>query len=311
MLQPPQIGFQRSVNQSNVKVNPLGDWLEAILLFDQQEVSKNEIVDILIEFEICPDEAQDLAHEIASDGWDELRRRKTWGGIPESTTISANRIEEASRWEEQPVRSFFLLLSLFRIFPDWAKDVRDNVTQGNLFEEVVELICPAVLPGWNVFRAGWSPENAKNVSTIVADLCERLYVKGAANLGEWLEPDAKDGGLDIVCYRSFSDQREAMPVYFLQCASGKNWREKVTTPNAGRWQKLLDAAVRPSTGIAAPFVIDNKELKMAALDGQITVLDRIRLLGSATSAQIEFPENLTARIIEWMRPRIDTLPRAN
>lgn len=310
MLQIPQNGFQRSVKQSNVNAISLGDWLEAILLFDQKEVTKSEIVDILIEYQICPDESQDLAHGIASDGWDELRQRKAWGGIPDSTTISANRLEEVSEWEAQPIRAFFLLLSLFRIFPDWAKDVRDNVAQGNLFEEVVELICPAVLPGWSVFRAGWSPENAKNVPTIVADLCERLFVDGAANLEEWHAPDAKDGGLDIVCYRPFSDQREAMPVYFLQCASGKNWRDKVNTPNADLWQKLLDAAVRPSTGIAAPFVIGKRELKIAGLTGQITVLDRLRLLGSAASANTQFPEDLTTRLIEWMRPRIDALPRA-
>ncbi|AJY47065.1 hypothetical protein [Martelella endophytica] len=310
MLQIPQYGFQRSVNKSNVDRIPLGDWLEGIVLFDQKEVTKSEVVDALIEYQICPDEAQDLAHDIASDGWDELRQRRAWGGLPESTTISTNRLEENVAWEAQPVRSFFLLLSLFQIFPDWAKDVRDNVTQGNLFEEVVELICPAILPGWNVFRAGWSPENAKSVPDIVAELCEKLFVNGATNMDDWHAPDAKDGGLDIVCYRSFADQREAMPVYFLQCASGKNWRNKVNTPNADLWQKLLDAAVRPSTGIAAPFVIGNRELKIAGLTGQITVLDRLRLLGSATVAGTEFPEDLTERLVKWMRDRIGSLPRA-
>ncbi len=39
---------------------------------------------------------------------------------------------------------------------------------------------------------------------------------------EWIGHNDKDGGLDLVCYRDFMDEREGMPMYFLQCASGKN-----------------------------------------------------------------------------------------
>ncbi len=310
MIQIPQVGFKRSVNQSNVEPNSLGDWLEAIVLFDQYEVAKSDIVDILIEYQICPDEAQELAHEIASMGWDELRLRKSWGGIPDSLSISTNRIEDATNWADFPIRSFLLLLSMFKLFPDWAEDNRDNVVQGNLFEEVVEEICPALLPGWEVYRAGWAPENAKDIPTIVADLCERLNTTGAVHLHAWHAPDAKDAGLDIVCYRSFSDSREALPAYFLQCASGKNWRDKVNTPNADQWQKMLDSAVRPSTGIVAPFVIEDRELKIAALTGQITVFDRHRLLSAATGDNIQLPVELSNRLIDWMHPRIEALPKA-
>jgi hypothetical protein len=310
MIQIPQVGFERSARKSNVRANPMGDWLEAIVLFDENRVAKSDVVDILIEYQICPDEAQDLAHGIASEGWDELRRRRLGGGLPDSFTIAENRVEDEAEWPECPIRSFFLLLSMFRIYPDWARSIRDNVAQGNLFEEVVEHICPALLPGWNVYRAGWSPENAQNVPEIVSDLCDRLYVSGAVDLNEWHSPDAKDAGLDIVCYREFSDRREALPVYFLQCASGKNWRDKVHTPSADLWQKLLNSAVKPSTGIVAPFVIDDRELRIAGLTGQITVFDRLRLLSAATGANVQLPADLKERLVEWMSPRINNLPWA-
>ena len=130
---------------------------------------------------------------------------------------------------------------------------------------------------------------------------------GSQNPLRWLEEGSKDGGLDIVCYRPFADEREALPVYFLQCASGRNWRDKVNTPNAAVWQKVLDAAVEPSTGIAAPFVVDHDQLRRAALQGQTIVLDRLRMLSAATSAGISLPKELGDRVRDWMRPRVESL----
>ena len=311
MIQVPQVGFLQSSNKSNVCPNALGGWLQGIVLFDQKEATKSDVVDILIEQQICTDRAQDLAHEIAEDGWNELRQRKSWGGLPDSVLIASKRLEDGADWLDHPIRSFLLLLSLFRIFPDWASKNRDYVNQGNLFEEVVEAICPALLPGWIAYRAGWSPENAKSVRKVVDELRHRIHIEGALDLEEWHGPGTKDAGLDIVCYRKFSDQREALPVYFLQCASGKNWRDKLKTPNPEQWQKFMNSAVQPSTGIVAPFIVQSRELKTAALIGQSIIFDRLRLLSAADCHEVQLSHELKDRLVEWMQPRIDSLPRAN
>ena len=310
MLEIPSVGFEYSANKSNVGTGYLADWLEANILFVEPSVAKSDIVDMLIEYQICPDDRQDLAHQIAVDGWDELVRRKRWGGLPSSVSISSARIEAHDYWECTPMWSFFVLLSTLRIYPDWAKTHRAYAVQGDLFEKVVEAICPAMLPGWTSYRTGWSPGDTKDIRAIVAELCTRLCVSGAANLDEWIRPTTKDGGLDIVCYRQFEDEREALPTFFLQCASGKNWRDKVNTPSAARWQKYLDSAVQPSTGIVAPFVIEDRDLRIAALDGQVVVFDRLRMLSSARATGITLPEDLLAELLEWMRPRVTDLPRA-
>ena len=309
MLEIPSAGFQRSKSKSNVKTGYLADWLEANILFVVPDVAKSDVVDMLIEYQICPDDQQDLAHQIAVDGWYELDRRKRWGGLPSSVSISSARIETHDSWETTPLWSFFVLLSTFRIFPDWAKTHQAYAVQGDLFERVVEEICPAMLPGWTSYRTGWSPDNTKDIRAIVRELCTRLFV-GGGNLDRWLSPTDKDGGLDIVCYREFADEREALPAFFLQCASGKNWRDKVETPNPDLWQKYLDSAVQPSTGIAAPFVIDEWELRRAALIGQVVVFDRLRMLSSAEAAGITLPEDLLAELLAWMEPRVTDLPRA-
>lgn len=310
MLKIPEVRFNRSVNQSNVEVNALCDWLEACTLFDQQDVTKSDVVDMLIENQICTDENQDLAHLIADEGWDEFVRRQRWGGIPGHVEITNNRISSTVHWTDDLIRSFFVLLSVLRIYPDWAKGYYAHAVQGDLFERIVETLCPHLLPGWVTYRAGWSPDNTKNIPIIVGELVERIFVSGAPNLGRWLENVGNDGGLDIVCYRAFLDEREAMPLFFLQCASGRNWRDKVNTPNPDLWQKLLDSAIRPSTGIVAPFVIDARELRIAALVGQIVVFDRIRLVCAATQGNVVLEDALRTSVSDWMLPRIDGLPRA-
>lgn len=311
MIQLPQIGFRRSVNQSNVNVNSLADWLEANLLFAEPEVSKSDVVDMLIEDQVCPDDKQDLAHSIASAGWKELERRRQWGGLSEGFRASTTRITEEIDWEQSPIRSLFLLLSLYRILPRWARKNQDFSTQGSLFERVVENICPVLLPGWNSIRTGWSPENATSVPQIVELLRDKIFVQGASNLEDWVPFGTRDGGLDIVCYRQFEDQKEALPAYFLQCASGKNWKDKVQSPSSRQWQKWLDSAAPPVTGIVAPFVIDKKELKMAAVKGQTIVIDRLRLLSAARKAKLKLPAELKKSLIDWMLPRIRSIPNAD
>lgn len=310
MLRIPEVGFNRSVAVSRVDSNASADWLEASVLFDGPEISRGDVVDLLLEEQICDDGNQDLAHQIAEEAWRELGRRQRWGGLPETVEVSNSKIVGVEDWRRDVIRAFFVLLAIQKIFPQWSSERQSFVTQGNLFEKVVEKICPALLPGWNTYRAGWSTENTKRIPEIVADLTNLINVRGAIDLSEWSRPEDKDGGLDLVCYRDFGDGREAMPVFFLQCASGKNWRDKVNTPNADLWYKCLNAAVRPSTGIVAPFVIADWELRRAALMGQVVVFDRIRAMSAANEFEIAIGCDLYEEVLEWMEPRVQDLPRA-
>ena len=311
MLKIPEVGFDQSIRVSNVDSNASADWIEASVLFDGPELTKGDVVDLLLEEQICADGNQDLAHQIADEAWQELERRQRWGGLPDTVEVTNSRIVGLEDWQQDVVRAFFVLLAIQKIFPEWAKELKEYVTQGNLFEKVVERISPALLPGWKTYRAGWSPENTKAVPGIVADLCELINTKGAMDLQDWIGPHDKDGGLDLVCYREFEDEREGTPVYFLQCASGKNWRTKIRTPDADLWSKWLNAAVRPSTGIVAPFVIDDWELRRASLKGQVVVFDRIRAISAAREHGVAIEQELRKEVIGWMAPRVDGLPRAS
>ena len=310
MLQVPEKDFQRSISRSNIDVTSLGDWLEACLLFSSDRVSKNDVVKILIDEQICNDDGQDLAFEIATNGWNELERRSQWNGLSLGVDFTHNRLMRHSSWENNLFPSFLILLSLLRIYPDWAARHRDSIGQGNLFEHCIEILGPSLLPGWKTYRTGWTPDDAKNIPKIVESLCEVLFTVGAPDLEQWIPAHSNDGGLDLVCYRSFGDEREAMPVFFLQCASGKNWRDKIHTPKASVWQKYLNSAVAPSTGIVAPFVIDDIKLRQASLEGQIIVFDRLRILSAHQEHPVELPEDLNDSLRAWMEPRVSELPFA-
>ena len=302
--------FKKSVKVSNVDTISLGDWLEACLLFSTDRVSKNDVVNLLIDGQICNDDGQDLAYQIATQGWNELVRRDRWHGLSLHVEFMRDRLTTQNTWEEDLFPSFLLLLSLLRIYPTWAAKHPDYIAQGDLFERCIEVAAPSLLPGWRTYRAGWTPDDTKNIPEIVEGLCDVLFTEGAANLEKWIAPQGNDGGLDLVCYRSYGDEREAMPVFFLQCASGKNWRDKIHTPSAATWQKYLDSAVAPSTGIVAPFVVSSEKLKLSGLEGQIVVFDRLRLLSARREYEMALPAELCDALRVWMEPRINELPFA-
>ena len=131
MLKIPEIGFQKSKRVVNVNSNVSADWVEATVLFDDLELSRNDVVDLLLEEQICDGDNQDLAHQIADEAWQEVAKRRSWGGVPDTVTITANRIARApGHWSEEPVRAFFLLLSMQRIFPTWANAWKAYVEAG-------------------------------------------------------------------------------------------------------------------------------------------------------------------------------------
>lgn len=307
MLQLPTKGFNRSATKNNIKVEVLGDWLEANILFFGNPISKVDVVDFLIEQQVCVD--QNIGHVIADDGWSELRRRKKIIGIADaSLSLDSKSVFTTTTWQQDPIRAFFVALSLFYPYPAWGSEHRNAPVQGLLFERVVAAISKTIFPGWETYLVGWSPEFTESMHDVVRTLGERLNCAVHPNLDYWIPDQAKDGGLDLVCYRPFDDDREAVPAYLFQCASGNNWRSKVNTPNPENWKKYLDSAVRPGTGIAAPFVIPAKKLRVSALEGQAIVLDRLRLLKGLYSHPRVIDDQLRGDVIAWLEPFVNDLP---
>lgn len=201
MLVLPQVGMARSVApEHNVELDAFCDWIEASLAFDKlNSISGSDIVDVLCEEEIY--ESQEFAWELVGNTMAELQRRQAClaGGAP--FEIKGDRIVRTEDWKNVAAYSFCLTLACIKWYPKWAASLDKNYSkQGQLFEEVAEEALGRILPGWEVHRAGWSPDNAAKIKKVVSDVAIMLR-ETQGELQPWVSEDANEAGLDIVCYR--------------------------------------------------------------------------------------------------------------
>lgn len=316
MLPLPERGFSRSVTKNIVNRPIMGDWLEASALFCGEQFSINDIVDILVEQDVvdrvADEEAeseQDLAYGIAEEGWAEIRKRARHGGLSGAYEIHEKTVEPKNPWQTDPVRSFLILLSLAPLYKDWASACREIGDQGLLFERVSARACSGIFRDWYVYEAGWSAAGPKTVPVIVADMVGLLGVRGNANLDEWAPVHAKDGGLDLICFRSFPDERECVPWYAIQCASGADWKTKLHQPSTNKWKTYLDSSFEPTRALTIPFVVDREDMMRRSMDICGPLFDRNRLLSAGQGVE-NWMADIKDELIAWCSPRVDLLKDA-
>ena len=167
-------------------------------------------------------------------------------------------------WREVPVHSFLLLLTLAGRYDNWA-DVMpvDYNLQGDLFEQLTQESLTTQMPGWIIHPTGWKKAGPVRLPELVADIAGRLgEIQG--DIGAWTSSEAKDEGLDLLCYRPFADGRVGVPLLMLQCASGK-WDErgKLRTPDIDRWMKIVVFASETEEGVRHACF----DSRSASLDG--------------------------------------------
>jgi hypothetical protein len=305
MLRIPTKGISRSVRKHNIELDILCDWIEGSILFDEDELSFSDIVDILCE-ELIYDE-QSFAFEIVQDGWYELRRRRFC--IPKTAPflIENGRIQKVREWREVPAHSFCVLLALTTCYCGWSSQFGSDYTeQGELFEELTKESLERQFTDWNVLRTGWSRSGPKKLTDIIDEITSKLgELKGDPET--WAEPQAHDDGLDLLWYRPFGDNRVGIPLYLIQCASGSDWEEKLKTPDIEDWCRYIHFAARPNKGFAIPFALLDAPFRRYCGRAKGMLLDRYRLLAAANNDWVSL--SLKDRLIAWMDPRVLKLPR--
>ena len=294
----------------NIKLSVLCDWIEGNVLFDNEDVSKIDIVDILREEEIYDD--PDIAMQLVNSAWNELKRRLRWIGNKGPFSFFNQTIRSQFSWEEAPAHSFCILLSMPQCYHDWSTALHqgDYSEQGRLFESLTKVSIENQFSDWEVYQTGWSRTNVIKLSDIVDEIANRLgEIKG--EIEPWANPDGNDEGLDLLCYRPFLDDRGGIPVYLMQCASGKHWGDKLYTPDLKVWTKIINFMATPRKAFAIPFALLDEEFaaRCNRVDGML--LDRYRLLAAVNYNKKWTSDFLEKEIIDWMIPRLDTLPRYN
>ena len=87
----------------------------------------------------------------------------------------------------------------------------------------------------------------------------------------------KDGGVDVVVWKPFRDQRSGFIVILCQCTVQKDWTGKAKDIVVGKWRGWIDFGHDPVTAIAVPFAIPPTFERWDELRRTVhIVLDRMR-----------------------------------
>jgi len=307
MLALPTRGIYRSVNVHNVELDALCDWIESSILFEVEELSVTDVVDALLEGHVYDD--SDMASEIVSSAWTELRRRQSWISKGTPFSISSRRISRMRTWPQVPAHSFCLLLSLSKWYRAWMQEFGSDYTeQGELFEELTKESLVQQFGDWRIVLTGWSRTRRIQLTKIVHSIANELG-ESIGNISRWTSESANDAELDLVCYRPFADRRVGIPVYLLQCASGMNWENKLHTPRLKIWKRLIEFTAEPKKAFATPFaLLDDSFIRNCNLvDGML--IDRYRILAAAGYKKNWVSSGLRKRLVAWSKCRIARLPR--
>lgn len=307
MLEIPEVGLRLSVNNHNVDSEVLCDWIESSVLFVDEIVSFSDIIDRLCEANIYQQQA--FAAEIVEAVWGEIQRRQQWIGKSAAISIEKNRIQRKLSWDQVPAHSFCMAVTAGSYFKRWACQFGSDYTeQGELFELLTMNALEAL--GWHVYRTGWGrglqADNFQAIVTSVADCLSETIIN---EMTVTLYDEAKDEGLDLVCYMPFSDSRGGKPVYLMQCASGENWKSKCQSPNLDIWKRLITFSSDPQRAFAMPFALPDDAFFRACNRVNGMVIDRYRLLSAGKNDPDWMPSELRTRLVTWLKPRIESLPR--
>ena len=299
-------GFKPSVNKHNIEIDVLADWIEACALFQEDSrLSGSELVDFLKDSEIYV--KQDFCWEAIDEALREVRRRSKFS-VPFSLSVSDRHIDRSvATWRDAPVHCFLLLLTLAQRYDKWTKVMPiDYNLQGELFEEVTRESLTSQLPDWVIRATGWTKTHPTKLSDLVSEIAGSLgEVQG--ELKEWTDPEAKEAGLDLLCYRPFPDGYVGVPLLMLQCASG-DWKEpgKVKTPDIDIWTKIVVFASRPKRAFATHFSFLKGQFRKVSGKVDGVLLDRYRILSPQAEGKWLSPQ-LRGRLLQWLDVRVSKI----
>jgi hypothetical protein len=129
------------------------------------------------------------------------------------------------------------------------------------------------------------------------------------DLAAWTTEDAKEAGLDLLCFRPYSDARPGLPAFLVQCASGNDWKSKLKTPDLRIWTKIVSFPNDPKKALSMPFALSHEDFRRHCnvLDGLL--LDRLRLLSHQSARSRWLTPATETSLISWVANRVTSLPQ--
>ena len=297
--------FLGTVRDGSLKDSLFLDWLEASCLFLPDRVTKTDVIDYLLQEQIL--ERPDDASEFVGSAWSFLEMRLSWLGEYSPISIDGRWMSKRIEWQSVPAHSYCLVASHGPRCEGWhAMFGPDYTEQGRLFELISQEAIKNLFPGWKFLMTGWSRQNTSRLVAVIDDLVGEIHER-RGNPDDYLDRDAKDAGVDLVFFRPFADSRGGAPIYLTQCASGKDWIDKILEPNIAEWMKIVDFAAPPNKAFSIPYALDERELRRQSNRAGGLVIDRYRLLSQDACESDWVPSSLKDELVGWLVPRVSWL----
>lgn len=218
----------------------------------------------------------------------EIERRRAILGNQYPFTVRRRRVYWGGEEHTLPYL-FCLCLSVSRDFKE-----RDEVTEAAIrFEHLMLDGLRAYLgPGAEGIRFGYPPTGDRpgGFEEALAWLADRVGLeRGPAPP----HPHKNDAGVDVVVWRSFSDDRPGHLIILRQSTVGRGWSGKERDVIQSVWQGFIDFGKYPVVAFGIPHVVNPKHRLWDELRRTVhIVLDRLRLCELLTEVDLKWEEQI-------------------
>lgn len=299
----PEKGISPSKTVHNCDKIAVADWVLASSLFGEEDVSRVDVLDALMESQVYSD--QKFCQEFVADIWRLLENFFADISSP-CITYDSRAIRSNSNWKADKALAYCLTASLRYYYEAWSKKCGNYLVQGQILEELTRLSLSAHHPNIVFKTTGWSGiNNNQKFSELVNQICSDANFT-ELGLDLWDTGMVKDKGLDVYGYFQSKGRRPSAPFLMFQCASGGNWKDKRGTPDISTWKSIIQTYSTPLRGMAIPFLVNEIDFQQSLIIIQGPLLDRSVLL-SGINGNGALDQDLQDSIDEWVESRIDKL----
>ncbi|HEV2842722.1 MAG TPA: hypothetical protein VGW39_15475 [Chthoniobacterales bacterium] len=277
-------------------------------MLDETEISQTHVSDILQEQQFYPRDTNDdrnFTAEFIGMVWMELERRARLLKNVGLYVVSGKRITRRCNWDECVGAAFLVLLTCGEYYLT-LREIADYIWQGELFED---FCCEALRGnGWQATRTGWAShagaEKLTRTVEAVANATDENFVNAAA---VELYKHENESGCDLVSHWAYAEKWTGRPLVLVQCASGADFEQKLGTPDIDRWRGFITFSTIPIRGFCTPRAFEHREFRQHCGKVHGVLFDRFRLLEPFAGGATLSPD-LSARLFDWVLPRIHALP---
>ena len=266
----------------------IADWVETTLLARKRPIGRTTLVR-------CAEHDCALSEPSLASGIQVMRNRARTLGDDYPFEVS----DIAVRPRESASTSIYQALLLLSPGSPYRQLIAPKPTSDMavLFEQItVEATKQLLGSNSDALRFGWPSDEGRpeRFSDAIEWLAKRMGVESGT---AFRPPKRKDGGVDVVAWRSFPDGRKGFPVTLVQCTLQRDIVPKSRDIDLRIWAGWLTLEVDPLVILAVPGTVESTE-DWNEIAVRSLILDRIRITGLVNHLDVssfELAERFTER----------------